>query len=300
MTQQSNIHHQPVMAAECLTWLDVQPDGLYVDATFGRGGHSGLILNDLVQGKLFAFDQDQAAIDYGLQYFKQKNLRLIHANFSSMNSHLAELGVMGQIDGILMDVGVSSPQLDEAARGFSFMRDGPLDMRMNQLEGETAYQFLMRIQESELERIIREYGEERFARRIARAIVQARNDHKLLNSTQSLVDVVIDAGIRRDGHKHPATRTFQAIRTYINHEIESLEKGLQSAVQSLKVGGRLVVISFQGLEHRVIKSFIRQYKIKDGELVIKQIGKAIPPSYGEVKRNPRARSAFIRVIERIK
>ena len=210
------------------------------------------------------------------------------------------LGVFGQIDGILMDVGVSSPQLDDAERGFSFMRDGPLDMRMNQSEGETAYQFLMRITESELERIIREYGEERFAKRIAKAIVQAKNDHQLMDSTQSLVDVIVEAGIRRDGRKHPATRTFQAIRTYINHEIESLEKGLQSGIQSLKVGGRLVVISFQGLEHRVIKSFVRHYKRKEGDVVVKQIGKAIPPGYGEVKRNPRARSAFIRVIERIK
>lgn len=287
--------HIPVLANESIQALAIDPEGIYVDATFGRGGHSGLILDQLPLGKLIAFDQDVEAIEFGKKHFK--GIEFIHANFSKMAEELEKRDLLGKIDGILMDIGVSSPQLDQKDRGFSFMKEGPLDMRMNQSEGMKAYDYLMEVTEEELERILREYGEERYAKKIAKAIIGARKDQKLKDSTGSLVEIVKNAGIRYERNKHPATRTFQAIRIVVNKEIEVLEEGLEAALQCLKVGGRLAVISFHGLEHRVVKGFIRRYKGKDGQLkFIEKIG----VGFWEKKANIRARSAYLRVMEKVR
>lgn len=301
MKKTKSFSHLPVMADECLQWLQIQPQGVYVDATFGRGGHSQLVLDHLgPEGALYAFDQDESAIQHGLSQFKnEKRLTLIHANFEHMEQELSAKEVFGHVDGVLMDIGVSSPQLDEAERGFSFMRDGPLDMRMDRSQKLTAFQYLLTVSEVELVRVLSDYGEERYSKRVAKAIVRARGDKLLKDSTQCLVDIIVGCGVRRDRHKHPATRTFQALRIAVNREVEVLEKGLLSGLRSLKVGGRLVVISFHGLEHRVIKGFIRAFKKADAPYRLKQLGKAIAPSYHEVKNNPRARSAYIRVMERV-
>lgn len=294
--------HIPVLADESIDALCINADGCYIDATFGRGGHSQLILNELgPQGRLIAFDQDITAIKHGRQRFiDDSRVEFVHDNFANMLGYIQKQGMLGEIDGILMDIGVSSPQLDEANRGFSFMRDGPLDMRMNQSQGKTAFEYLSKVSEKDLVYALEVYGEERHARKVAKAIIQARQDRRLKDSTLSLVDVLIAAGLKRDNHKHAATRTFQAIRIAVNQEIQVLEQGLEAAMQCIKVGGRIAVISFHGLEHRVIKAFVRQYRQKDGEIVIKQMGKAQGVSYFERKQNPRARSAYLRVLERVK
>lgn len=287
--------HIPVLATESIDALAINPDGTYIDATFGRGGHTRLILEQLDKGTLLAFDQDIDAIAYGKEHCQYENLILIHDTFSNMEEHISTRGLMGKVDGILMDVGVSSPQLDESDRGFSFMRDGPLDMRMNQSAGITAYDYLLSIHEHELTRVIRDYGEERYAGRIAKAIIQARSDHQLKNSTLCLANIIKGAGFKFEKQKHPATRTFQAIRTVINQEIEELEKGLEAGLQCLRIGGRLAVIGFQGLEHRVVKAFIRQHKGKEGSINLLD---KVSVGYWERKQNRRARSAYLRIMER--
>lgn len=297
----SHPSHIPVLAEECLEALAINPMGSYVDATFGRGGHAGMILSELgEEGHLYAFDQDETAVECANRLFQgDKRFTIIHDNFAHLLSRLSDLGADG-VDGILMDLGVSSPQLDEADRGFSFMRDGPLDMRMDQSKGQTAYEYLMQVREGDLAEAIATYGEERFAKRIAKYIVAARKDSQLKDSTLSLVKIIEASGVRRDKHKHPATRTFQAIRMVVNQEAKVLEEGLRGALRSLRIGGRLVIISFQGLEHRIVKAFIREYRQKDGEYVLKQMGKAQSVGFLEKRRNIRARSAFVRVMERIK
>ena len=293
----SEFQHKPVFADESVQALCIESAGVYVDATFGRGGHSQLILNQLDgQGKLIAFDQDLAAIDHANQQIHDERFKIIHDNFANMGQYISP----NSVSGILMDIGVSSPQLDDATRGFSFMRDGPLDMRMNQSTGQSAYEYLMQVNEKDLQYILSVYGEERHARRVASAIITARKEQRLKNSTQSLVDIIIAAGVKRDKHKHPATRTFQAIRMVVNHEVQVLEEGLKAALHSLVIGGKLVVISFHGLEHRVVKAFIRHYRQKDGDLVLKALGKAQGVSFLEKRDNPRSRSAYLRVMERIR
>ncbi len=294
---EAEFQHQPVFENESISALAINDSGVYVDATFGRGGHSQLILNQLgPSGRLIALDQDIAAVNYARQMIVDPRFSIIHDNFANMAMHLKP----SSIHGILMDIGVSSPQLDDGSRGFSFMRDGPLDMRMNQGEGQSAYQYLMSVNEKDLLYALSVYGEERYSRRIASAIITARKDQQLKDSTQSLVDIITSAGIKRDKHKHPATRTFQAIRMVVNQEAQVLEKGLEAALLSLSIGGKLVVISFHGLEHRVVKGFIRQYRQKDGEVVLKQQGKAQGVSFHEKQKNRRSRSAYLRVVERIK
>lgn len=289
--------HIPVLANESILALNIDPQGVYVDATFGRGGHSQLILDKLNQGRLIGFDQDPEAIRYGKANFKTKKLTLVHSNFSKMKDYLASEDLVGKVDGILMDIGVSSPQLDEKERGFSFMQEGPLDMRMNPSKGIKAYDYLMKVSESELEQVLRDYGEERFARRIAKSIIQARSDHRLKDSTLSLVEIIKSSGFPFERNKHPATRTFQAIRIVVNQEIEMLEEGLEVALECLKIGGRLAVISFHGLEHRVVKQFIRTHKGKEGRLkFIEKIG----VGFFERRRNVRARSAYLRVMEKMR
>lgn len=299
---ESKLEHIPVLAVECIDALQVKANGCYIDATFGRGGHSRILLDHLDdQGRLIAFDQDKQAILHGQKMFEgDSRFVLIHDNFANLSDALEHRGLIGSVDGVLMDVGVSSPQLDQADRGFSFMRDGPLDMRMNQGGGQTAYEYLCSVSEKELVYALEVYGEERHARKVAKAIITARGDKKLKNSTLSLVDILLSAGLKRDGKKHAATRCFQAIRIAVNHELEVLEKGIVAALSCVKIGGRVAVISFHGLEHRIVKACIRQYRQKDGDLVIKQIGKAQGVSWFEQKNNPRARSAYLRVMERIK
>jgi 16S rRNA (cytosine1402-N4)-methyltransferase len=288
--------------------LRIHQDGIYVDGTFGRGGHSAAILARLgVRGRLLALDQDPAAhADRALQ---DPRLELIHARFSTMARQLAARGIT-KVAGVLLDLGVSSPQLDEARRGFSFAKDGPLDMRMDTSRGETAAEWVNRADEEEIREVIRTYGEERFAKAVAAAIVDARRVEPF-STTRQLAEVVGRAVRTREPGQHPATRTFQAVRIHVNQELEELEVTLPQAAALLEPGGRLAVISFHSLEDRVVKNFIRARSTGDtlpkGVPVrakdippaeLKPIGKALKPSEAEIRRNPRARSAVLRVAEK--
>lgn len=308
------MRHLPVLYSEALTALAIKENGIYLDCTFGRGGHSRGILDRLgSDGRLLAFDRDETAIEWasisGLT--RDGRFSLIHEAFSSLAGVLAEAGLQGQVDGVLMDLGVSSPQLDDPGRGFSFLQDGPLDMRMDNRDGMTAAQWLAQVSERELVKVLFEYGEERFARRIAKAIVAERVERPL-TTTRQLSELIEKAVPFREKHKHPATRSFQAIRIAINRELEELETGLAQAVAVLKPGGRLVVIAFHSLEDRIVKRFIRAEsgaKFDPGRLpvrqdaidtgILKKIGKAIKASATEIAANPRARSAVMRVAERL-
>jgi 16S rRNA (cytosine1402-N4)-methyltransferase len=308
------MEHLPVMFAEALQQLAIKKNGVYVDCTFGRGGHSRGILNQLnASGRLLAFDRDLDAIssDYAQTLLKDEQCILKQSCFSQLQSLVASEGLAEKIDGILMDLGVSSPQLDNPERGFSFLRDGPLDMRMDVHAGISAEQWLATIDEKNLVKILFEYGEERFARRIARAIVESRSESPLTTTKQlaSLIEEVVPARERR---KHPAIRTFQAIRIKINSELDELKDVLQQSAQVLKPGGRLVVISFHSLEDRIVKRFIRDEsgaKYNPGKLPIKEvdiakgflkkIGKSLKAGKQEIIQNPRARSAIMRVAEKV-
>jgi 16S rRNA (cytosine1402-N4)-methyltransferase len=305
--------HLPVMLSEVLIGLNIKPHGIYLDGTFGRGGHSRAILSALgSQGHLYAIDQDLEAISYA-----QKNLghdprfKIVHGSFGDLSHWIDVLGLRGKISGILMDLGVSSPQLDDAERGFSFMKSGPLDMRMNTTVGQTAADYVNQTPADEMAKIFFEYGEEKFARRIASAIVEARLQ-KPFATTQDLVDVVISAQPKKDAFKHPATRVFQALRIEINQELEVLKKALSVAEEALEIGGRLAVISFHSLEDRIVKRFLHHaekgpeipaYLPIPDEMIhqakIKRIGKAIKPSEEEIRSNPRSRSAILRIGERV-
>jgi 16S rRNA (cytosine1402-N4)-methyltransferase len=300
--------HVPVLIEEAIDALNIRKDKTYVDGTFGRGGHSKAILARLgVRGRLFALDQDPAAISH--RALEDPRLELIHARFSTMREALAARGVR-EVAGILLDLGVSSPQLDDPARGFSFAREGPLDMRMDTTRGETAAEYLARVGEAELKEVIRTYGEERFAAAVAAAIVAARRLEPL-RTTRQLAEVVARAVRTREPGQHPATRTFQALRIFLNRELEELEVTLPQAVDLLERGGRLAVVSFHSLEDRRVKTFIRSRAQRDvlpkglpvraadlPEPQLRAVGKAIKPSAAEVRRNPRARSAVLRVAEK--
>ncbi|MDD5460356.1 MAG: 16S rRNA (cytosine(1402)-N(4))-methyltransferase RsmH [Methylococcales bacterium] len=306
--------HLPVMFAEVLQQLAIKKDGLYLDCTFGRGGHSYGILNQLGQnGKLLAFDRDFDAInsDYAKAMLKDPRFKLKHNCFSELESIVAAEKLTGEVDGVLMDLGVSSPQLDNPERGFSFLREGPLDMRMDSLAGPTAEQWLADVDEKALVKVLFDYGEERFARRIASAIIEKRAQSPI-RTTKQLAQLVADAVPLKEKHKHPATRTFQAIRIEINKELDELKAVLQQSARVLKPGGRLVVISFHSLEDRIVKRFIRQEtgaKYDPGKLPVKEVniargilkktGKALKADEQEIAENPRARSAVMRVAERI-
>ncbi|MGZ8193693.1 MAG: 16S rRNA (cytosine(1402)-N(4))-methyltransferase RsmH [Methylobacter sp.] len=308
------MEHLPVMLAETLQQLAIKKNGVYVDCTFGRGGHSRGILNQLdASGRLLAFDRDLDAInsDYAQTLLKDERCILKQGRFSQLQSLAASKGLVEKIDGILMDLGVSSPQLDNPERGFSFLRDGPLDMRMDVHAGISAEQWLATIDEKSLVKVLFEYGEERFARRIARAIVESRSESPLTTTKQlaSLIEKVVPI---REQHKHPATRTFQAIRIKINSELDELKDALQQSAQVLKPGGRLVVISFHSLEDRIVKRFIRdesgakydpgKLPVKEADIAkgsLKKIGKSLKAGKQEIIQNPRARSAIMRVAERI-
>jgi 16S rRNA (cytosine1402-N4)-methyltransferase len=306
------LQHVPVLLDEVLGALNVRPGGRYVDATFGRGGHTAAILERVgEEGRVIAIDRDPAAIAAGRARFATENrLTLVSSPFASLAQIVAELGLLGGIDGVLLDLGVSSPQLDDAARGFSFAHDGPLDMRMDCEAGTTAAQFVARASERELERVIREYGEERFAKRIARAIVTARAAAPITRTAQ-LAAIVSDAVPTREPGKHPATRTFQALRIHVNDEFGQLKSALAGALEVLAPGGRLCVISFHSLEDAIVKRFMQTHSQDDpvyaglpeipahARAKIKRIGRAVHPSPAEVARNPRARSAIMRVAERV-
>ena len=308
------MEHLPVMVAEALQQLAIKKDGIYLDCTFGRGGHSQGILNLLGQnGQLLAFDRDSDAInsDYAQAMLADPRFKLKHCCFSELESIVKNAHLAGNVDGILLDLGVSSPQLDNPERGFSFLRDGPLDMRMDGNAGISAEQWLANVDEKDLVKVLFDYGEERFARRIARAIVEKRAELPI-TTTRQLAELIEEAVPVREKHKHPATRTFQAIRIEINRELDELKAVLQQSARVLKPGGRLVVISFHSLEDRIVKRFIRDEsgaKYNPGRLPIKEVdiakgilktvGKALKAGMQEISQNPRARSAIMRVAERV-
>ncbi len=300
--------HATVLLNEAVEALQIKPDGVYVDCTFGRGGHSRLILEKLgARGRLIALDKDPLAIT-AAQAISDARFQVVHSGFEYLSQVLRELGV-GKVDGVLLDLGVSSPQLDDAQRGFSFRFDAPLDMRMDTSRGETAAQWLATVDEGLLAEVISGYGEERFARKIARALVAARQETPIL-TTRQLSEIVAQNVHSREPGKNPATRTFQAIRIYINRELEELESVLPQCMDSLKVGGRMAVISFHSLEDRIVKRFMRDMAqgdklprnlpIRAADIPlgkIKLVGKAIHASEQELADNPRARSAVLRVAE---
>lgn len=301
--------HKTVLLHEAVAALLTDLSGIYVDGTFGRGGHSRLILSKLNSvGQLMGIDKDPAAIASAEALARQDaRFAIHHGSFTDLD---ALTGIDRQVDGILLDLGVSSPQLDDPGRGFSFTQDGPLDMRMNHQQGESAAQWLARAQEQEISRVIWEYGEDRFSRRMARAIVREREIEPIL-TTKRLAGIIASACPTREKGKHPATRAFQAIRIHVNRELEDLVLCLDRALEKLKPGGRLVIISFHSLEDRIVKRFIRKHQ-KGDELPswlpvteaqlnrrMKSLGKAVKPSPQEVADNPRARSAVMRVAEKL-
>lgn len=306
--------HQPVLLAEVLAKLNINMDGKYVDATFGRGGHASELLARLGNGgRLLVLDRDPDAIDCARTMFAEdERVRVRQARFSELETCVAELGWQAQVNGVLMDLGVSSPQLDEPGRGFSFQSDGPLDMRMDPASGTSAAEWLARASEKEISEVLRDLGEEKFHRRIARAIVAVRTSGEApLQSTGQLAELISKASPATDRHKHPATRSFQAIRIFINRELEELKACLDQVVKILAPGGRLCVISFHSLEDRVVKRFMRQHARPDpmytgmpevppeARPVLKLVGKVVRPDREELAGNPRARSAILRVAERL-
>ena len=305
------VEHIPVLADEALEALALEPGGYYVDATFGRGGHTALLLQALGrEGRVLALDRDPEAIAAGERRFAgEMRLALVHAPFAEIGALVPAHSDGRPCRGVLFDLGVSSPQLDDPARGFSFRADGPLDMRMDPTRGEPISAWLARASVDEIREVIATLGEERFARRVAQAIVAARRERPI-ERTRELADLVARAVRTREPGKHPATRTFQALRMYANDELGQIEKGLTGAVEALATGGRLAVISFHSLEDRLVKRFMQRESQLDPiaaslpvvppQLVprLKLIGRKVRPSAEEIARNPRSRSALLRVAEK--
>ncbi|CAM3793176.1 16S rRNA (cytosine(1402)-N(4))-methyltransferase RsmH [Rheinheimera salexigens] len=305
--------HISVLLEEALQGLAIKPDGCYLDGTFGRGGHSRAILAQLgPQGRLFAIDRDPAAIATAAAFSADTRFHITHSAFSALAEIAEKQNIVGQVDGILLDLGVSSPQLDDADRGFSFMRDGPLDMRMDPTSGISAAAWIAHADVEDISFVLREYGEEKFAWRIAQAIVAARVATPFTR-TSELAKLISDSVPKSNKEKkHPATRSFQAIRIYINSELDQINQALLAALKVLKPGGRLVVISFHSLEDRLVKQFMRRYA--KGEPIprgiplteaqmqkrteLSLVGKAIKASDTELSVNPRARSAVLRIAQR--
>ena len=302
--------HTTVLLHEAVAALTIKPDGTYVDGTFGRGGHSALILEQLnSNGKLLALDKDPAAVA-SANTWRDARFQVIHSGFAQLASVLRERAIK-KVDGILLDLGMSSPQLDDQQRGFSFRFDAPLDMRMDNSSGPTAAQWLATVDEDFLKEVIRDYGEERFAAQIARALVAARQEQPVA-TTRQLSEIVARAVRTREPGKNPATRTFQALRIYLNQELEEIARVLPQCVECLKPKGRIVAISFHSLEDRMVKRFLRDMAqgdklprnlpIRAAEIAkgkLKLIGRAIRAAAQEVAINPRARSAVMRVAERV-
>jgi 16S rRNA (cytosine1402-N4)-methyltransferase len=309
---ESHSQHLPVLLNETIAALSVKADGKYVDATFGRGGHSRAILAQLSdKGRLLGLDRDPQAIATGQQLAQEDpRFSIEHCTFSTLASAAHARLWQGSIDGILMDIGVSSPQLDDAGRGFSFLKEGPLDMRMNPDAGISAAEWLATAEMDDIAHVLKTLGEERYGKRIARAIVETR-EHTPITTTTQLAELVDKASPSREKHKHPATRTFQAIRIYINNELDELTTALEQALDVLAVGGRLAVISFHSLEDRIVKRFFRDqargddlpshFPVTADQLNqrVKIVGKAIKAGDAELATNPRARSAVLRVAEKL-
>jgi len=304
--------HQPVLLAEVLTGLSIKPDGVYVDGTFGRGGHAGAILAELgPQGRLLAMDRDPEAVQSAEQQFgADPRFEIEQGAFTMLSEVVAQRQLQGRVNGLLLDLGVSSPQLDDASRGFSFSADGPLDMRMDPSSGMSAAAWLETASEDDIARVLKTYGEERFSRRIARAIVETRHASPL-RTTRALAELIAAAVPVREKHKHPATRSFQAIRIYINNELDEITAVLGQGCEVLAPQGRMAVISFHSLEDRIVKRFIRdeyrgeqpppEFPLAGMDYVprMRPVGKAIRAGELEVNSNPRARSAVLRVAERL-
>ncbi|MES2499100.1 MAG: 16S rRNA (cytosine(1402)-N(4))-methyltransferase RsmH [Pseudomonadota bacterium] len=302
--------HTTVLLNEAVDALNIKPNGTYIDGTFGRGGHSRLILSQLSEsGRLCAIDRDLAALAEG-ETIQDARFSIAHLHFSEINQ-LASFNNLAKVDGILLDLGISSPQIDEGERGFSFRFDAPLDMRMDQTRGKTVAELLTTISEQQLGKVIKDYGEERFAKQVARAIIKERTDGRTITTTGQLAKIVASAITKVEPGQNPATRTFQALRIYVNSELEELSLILPKCLDLLAEGGRLVVISFHSLEDRIVKQFIQGEQNRDdlpARFPVKAIdlpqprllavGKAIKPSANEVKQNPRSRSAVMRVAER--
>lgn len=302
--------HIPVLLDEVLQALNVGPGSVVVDATYGRGGHAEAIVNRLGEsGRLLALDRDPEAVaDARRRLGTDPRVTIARAAFSQLGAQCDRLGLSGRVTGVLFDLGVSSPQLEAPARGFSFRHEGPLDMRMDPGAGVSAAEWVNAAGETEIARVLRDYGEERHARRIARAIARARA-RQPIRTTRALAEIVADAVPTREHGQDPATRTFQAIRIHVNRELEELEAALPEAVRVLAPGGRLAVISFHSLEDRRVKHFLRA-EARAPELPreipvapafhprLRLLGRAIRPSEAEIRRNPRARSALLRVAER--
>ncbi|CAK0766608.1 16S rRNA m(4)C1402 methyltransferase [Gammaproteobacteria bacterium] len=310
--ENSVLEHRPVLLQEAIAGLAMCPGGIYIDATLGRGGHAWEMLQHLgTEGQLLALDRDPEAVRIvGERFGQDPRLSIKQACFSTLEKQVVAKGWSGQVNGILFDLGVSSPQLDDPMRGFSFIRSGPLDMRMDPTTGESAATWLARAPEEDIERVLREFGEERYSRRIARAIIAERQKTPI-TTTAELTAIVVQANPHRERNKHPATRAFQAIRIFINQELTELAVALQQSLAVLAPGGRLVVVSFHSLEDRVVKHFIRRET--RGELLprdlpvvmsnfrprLRGLGKATQPGATEVMNNPRARSAVLRIAERL-
>ena len=306
--------HLTVLLDEALDGLGIKPDGIYIDGTFGRGGHSRALLSQLgPHGRLYAIDRDPTAIAAAQPMLADPRFSIIAGPFSQLETYVAELGLTGQIDGVLLDLGVSSPQLDDAERGFSFMREGPLDMRMDPTSGRSAAEWLAVADVDEIAWVLKTFGEENWAVHIARSIVADR-DTTPFETTKQLADLIARVTRSKERNKHPATRSFQAIRIYINSELEEIEQALLGSLAVLKPGsGRLSVISFHSLEDRIVKRFIKKQSKGDEHppglplteeqlnknRTLKSVGKAIKPSKDEIDRNPRSRSSVLRIAQRL-
>jgi 16S rRNA (cytosine1402-N4)-methyltransferase len=311
----SSFRHITVLLDEAVEGLAVRADGCYLDGTFGRGGHSRLILERLgPDGRLLGFDKDPLAIATGNALAAEDGrFVVVQRSFAELGEEVAVRGLAGKVSGILLDLGVSSPQLDDAERGFSFMNDGPLDMRMNPAAGVSAAQFIASATEEEIARVFKEYGEERFAKRMARAVVLRRAEQPF-ERTADLAQVLTVANPAWEKGKNPATRAFQGLRIFVNNELGDLEVGLDAALETLEVGGRLVVISFHSLEDRIVKLFMRKHAKGEQDKLprdlpiipkafeprLKLIGKAQFASEAEQKANPRSRSAVMRIAEKMR
>ncbi|BBP42902.1 16S rRNA (cytosine(1402)-N(4))-methyltransferase RsmH [Thiosulfativibrio zosterae] len=309
MEETQTIHYS-VLLHESIEGLAIKPEGIYIDGTFGRGGHSRQILKYLNdKGQLLAIDQDPEAIAFAEQ-MTHPGFQIQHGSFEALEEFCEARGWVGRVDGILLDLGVSSPQLDDAERGFSFMREGPLDMRMNPQQGLSAKDWIAQVDEKTLSQVLRQYGEEKFSGRIAR-VIKEWSDADKLHTTLDLVEAIKIAAPKVDKNKHPATRSFQAIRIAVNRELDVLKSVLESAVKVLATQGRMSIISFHSLEDRIVKQFLRdQSTLRDlfpdspvqlavVEPVLNRIGKPIFPSDEECRLNPRSRSAVLRVAEKI-
>ncbi|MCQ4295730.1 16S rRNA (cytosine(1402)-N(4))-methyltransferase RsmH [Pseudomonas stutzeri] len=315
MNQISSLRHITVLLDEAVAALAVRADGRYLDGTFGRGGHSRLLLQQLgPDGQLLGFDKDPLAIATG-QALAAEDGRfvVVQRSFAELGEEVAQRGWTGTVSGVLLDLGVSSPQLDDPERGFSFLNDGPLDMRMDPSRGVSAAEWIARAEADEIARVFKDYGEERFAKRMARAVVQRRADAPF-ERTADLAKVLTEANPAWEKGKNPATRAFQGLRIYINNELGDLESGLDAALEALEVGGRLVVISFHSLEDRIVKQFMRRHAKGEADKLprdlpiipkafeprLKLLGKPQYASDAEVKANPRSRSAVMRVAEKLR